>query len=300
TMSRSYRRLLSLYGRYGVTGSVTDLATDQNQKQQTEHKIEVDEADQSEHRVAAADYSAIAVRRVKETVDQPGLASQLRRHPPQRVGEVGKWEREHQHPEQPAAGFQSAAQILDSGIGHQDDKNRPERDHEVKGVIEQLDVVGPRLPGKVVQSVDIASKVAVGEKAEGTRDLDRVVEPPGRNVRLSDHRDAGPGTALESALHGRQGHRLVIANHLDLLVAGRERNKNGGNQPDDSSSAQVHSRLLQMESAQGVECAYGRHHERARDQRRHLIVAELNPGPWIEQVSTETGNAQRAIRFDVV
>src|SRR5262249_50876331 len=150
TMSRSWRRLLSLFGWQGVTGSVTDLATDQSQKQQTEHKIEAGEADQGEHRVAATDYSAITVRRAKETVDQPGLASQLRRHPSQSVGDVGKGEREHQHPEQPAAGFQSAAQVLDSGIAHQEDKNRPERDHEMKGVIEQLDVVGPRFLGKVV------------------------------------------------------------------------------------------------------------------------------------------------------
>ena len=130
----------------------------------------------------------------------------------------------------------------------------------------------------------IAAKVAVGEKAEGARDLDRVVEPPGRDIGLPDQRDAGHGTADESALHGRQSHRLVIANHLGLLVAGRERHKNGGNQPDDGSSAQIHSRLLRMESAQGVECAHGRHHERARYERRHLIVGELDPCPWIEQV----------------
>src|SRR5271170_3781265 len=125
-MPRSYGRLLSVYGRYGVTGSVTDLATDQKQKQQTEHRIEADEADQREHRVADANDFAIAVGCTKETVDQPGLASQLRRHPPQRVGEVRKWKREHQHPEQAGAGFQSAPEVLHSGIGHQDDENRPE------------------------------------------------------------------------------------------------------------------------------------------------------------------------------
>ena len=55
-----------------------------------------------------------------------------------------------------------------------------------------------------------------------------------------------------------------------------------------------------MESAQGVECAHGRHHERARYERCHLIVGELDPRPWIEQVKAETVDAQRAIRFDVV
>src|SRR5262249_36986785 len=100
-----------------------------------------------------------------ETVNEPGLASELRRHPSQRVGEVGKWEREHQHPEQPAARFQAAAQVLEDGKGHQGDEDRPERDHEVKRVVEQLDVVWPRPPGEVVQSMTTAAKVAVGEEA---------------------------------------------------------------------------------------------------------------------------------------
>ena len=121
------------------------------------------------------------------------------------------------------------------GVGHQQDEERAQRDHQVKRVVKQLDVVGPRLLGKLVQSVHVAAKVAVGEKAEGARDLDRVVEPPGRNIGLPDQRDAGHGTADESALHGRQCHRLVLAHHLGLLVAGRERHKNGGNQPHDGS-----------------------------------------------------------------
>src|SRR5438552_2690612 len=100
-MSRSYRRLLSMPGQYGVTGSVTDLATYQKQKQHTEHKVKADKADQREQRIAAANYFAVAIGCAKKTIDQPGLASQLRRHPPQRVGDVGKWECKHQHPEQP-------------------------------------------------------------------------------------------------------------------------------------------------------------------------------------------------------
>src|SRR5438477_10698025 len=113
-MPRSYRRLLSLYGRYGVTRSVTDLAADEKQKQKTEHKIESDEADQGEYGVAAADDFAIAVRAPKEPVDQLGLAAHLRRRPPQRAGDEVYWEREHQHAQQPGAGFQSAAEGLKS------------------------------------------------------------------------------------------------------------------------------------------------------------------------------------------
>src|SRR5262245_46432943 len=106
----------------------------------------------------------------------------------------------------------------------------------MKRIIEQLDVVGPRLPGKFVQAINIAAKVTVGQKAEGARDLDRVVEPLGRDVWLPDERDAGHGTAFESTFHGRQGYWLMPANHLGLLVARRERHKNGGNQPDGGPS----------------------------------------------------------------
>jgi hypothetical protein len=127
-----YSQFLSLFGRNCVTGSAIDLATHQNEKQQPEHHVQADKPNEGEHRVAGADYLAMAFRCEEETVNEPGLASQFRRHPPQGVGEVGKREREHQYPEQSAAGFQPAAQVLESGIGHQDDKNRPERDHEVK------------------------------------------------------------------------------------------------------------------------------------------------------------------------
>jgi len=104
-------------------------------------------------------------------------------------------------------------------------------------------------------------------------------------------------TADESALHGRQSHRLVPANQLGLQVAGRERNKHGGHESDDGPRAQIHSRLHRMEAAQGVECAYGGYHKRARYEGCHLIVGELDPGPGIEQVGAEAVNTQRAIRF---
>ena len=122
----------------------------------------------------------------------------------------------------------------------------------------------------------------------------------GRTIGLPDQRDAGHGTADESALHRRQSHRLVPADHLGLLVASREGNKHRCNQPDDGSRAHIHPRLDRMETAQAVECAHGRHDEGARYEGRHLIVCELDPGPGIEEIIAEAVNAQRAIRFDVV
>ena len=116
TMSRSYQHLLSHARQLQLLsfGTVADLATDQAEKEQTEHKIEAGEADQREDRVAAAHYFAVAIARAKQSVDQPRLASQFGGHPTQSVGDVGKGKRQHQHPEQPGAGFQSAAPILES------------------------------------------------------------------------------------------------------------------------------------------------------------------------------------------
>src|SRR4029079_4036027 len=100
-------------GHSGVTGSVTELATDQSQKQHAEHKVKADKADQREQRIAVANYFAVAIGCAQKTIDQPGLASQLCRHPAQRVGDVWKWECKHQHPEQPCAGLQPAPQALE-------------------------------------------------------------------------------------------------------------------------------------------------------------------------------------------
>ena len=106
------------------SGSVTDLATDQKQKQQAKHKIEADEADQREHRIAAAHDLAVALGRTKQAVDQPGLTAQFGGHPSKRVGDVWKWEREHQHPEQPIGGFKSAPPALERREAHQQDEDR--------------------------------------------------------------------------------------------------------------------------------------------------------------------------------
>ena len=101
---------------------MADLTTDQVKKEQTEYKIETDEANQRENRVAVAHHFAVAVARVKKAVDEPWLATQFGRHPAQGVGDVRKGKRQHQYPEQPGAGFQSAAPILEIGKAHKEDE----------------------------------------------------------------------------------------------------------------------------------------------------------------------------------
>src|SRR5215469_8346123 len=113
-MSRSYKLLLSTGGDHSLVSmaddpffvrTVADLTTNEKEKEQTEHKIKAGEAHQRENGIAVAHHFAVAVARVKKAVDQPRLTSQFRRHPAQSVSNVRKGKCQHQHPEQPGAGF---------------------------------------------------------------------------------------------------------------------------------------------------------------------------------------------------
>src|SRR5271170_4239937 len=131
-MSRSYERFLSIYGRLRGAGNPllltvnnrftlrtpVNLASGQEEKQQTEHEVEAYKSDQREKCVSAADHFAIAVPRLEQAVDKPRLASELRRHPSQRVGDIRKREGEHQNPKQPRAGFEPAAPFLEGSVAH--------------------------------------------------------------------------------------------------------------------------------------------------------------------------------------
>src|SRR6516164_7814662 len=95
TLQSSRRRSRSARDQHFVRPAV-ELTTDQEEKEQTEHEIETDKADQREDRVAVAHHLAVAVARVEQAVDEPRLASELGRHPSERVSDVRKGERQHQ------------------------------------------------------------------------------------------------------------------------------------------------------------------------------------------------------------
>src|SRR6266852_5137969 len=219
-MSRSPRWLLCTAGNRQFVGTLTDLTAEQEEKEQTEYEIETREADQREDGGAAAHHLAVAVARVKETMDQPWLTSEFGSHPAQRIGDVRIRECQHQHPEQPRAGFQSAAPHLEACTGHEEDEERAQRDHEMKRVVQELDVVGPCLLGIFLQPVDIALERAVGEKTKPAGYLNRIVEPPRRHVGLSNDGDTRQGSTYELPFHCGQRYRLVLSDQLCLLIAG--------------------------------------------------------------------------------
>src|SRR2546425_138043 len=92
-------------------------------------------------------------------------------------------------------------------------------------VVEKLEVVRPRIFWKIVQPVNKTSEVSVSEKTESSRNFDRVIEPLGCDIWLTNQSNTRHRAALELSFHGGECDRLMIANHLGLLVTRRKSNK---------------------------------------------------------------------------
>src|SRR5262249_33496367 len=123
--------------------TVGNFASSQIQEEQAEHEIKPHKANQGENRVAVAYHFAVAIAGVKQTIDEPWLTSQFRGHPAQNVGDVGVGKGQQQNPQHPVGGVQLPPPTLKTGNGHQSNEDRPQRDHQVKRVIQELNVVRP-------------------------------------------------------------------------------------------------------------------------------------------------------------
>src|SRR6266550_5692153 len=130
-------------------------------------------------------------------------------------------------------------------------------------VVKKLDVVRPRIFGKVVQTVDKTSKVSVSEKTECAGDFDRIVESLRGNVWLTNESNGGHRAALELPFHRSERDRLMMTNHLGLCVAGWKGNEERRDQTNQRSPTQIKSRLNRMKTAQRVERADRGDNERA-------------------------------------
>ena len=179
--------------------------------------------------------------------------------------------------------LQSATEALDVGKSHHHYEHRAKAGHDVKGVVQQLDVRGPCFRRKRIQSSDLAVEVSVGKEAEHPWNLDRVVDTTLLDVRLSDQRDFRHRSGFEAALH-RGKHRFLIArNDLGLQVPGRKRHEDCRGKAGDGSVFQVQPPLISMRLAQRIERADGGDCESARYQR----------GPWLCVNSTSAQGLSR-------
>ena len=159
-------------------------------------------------------------------------------------------------------------------------------------VVQELDVVGPHVLGILLEPVHITLERAVGEEAERSGNLDRIVEPARGEIGLPDHGDTRQRSPDEATFHRGERHRLVTADHLGLLIPARKRDENRCDQPDEGARTQIEVRLHRVLSAQRVERSDGGHHERAGHERGHLIVRELDPRPRIQEIGAEARDAQ--------
>src|SRR6266516_5314996 len=124
--------------------------------------------------------------------------------------------------------------------------------------------------------MDKTSKMSVREKTERARNFDRIFELLFGNVRLADESNRRHRPALELSFHSGECDRLVIANHLGLLVTRRKSNKQRCDQAHERSSAQIESRLNWMKPSQCVKRSDRSDNERAGHDRGQLIVCELH------------------------
>ena len=127
-----------------------DLAQHQEQEQHGKHGVHPQEAQEAEPAVACRHHLGVAVHGAQQAVNQPGLAAKFGRHPAGGVGDVGQRETA-------AAGSRASSARCRAGSRHSRnaaidghrDEDRPQPDHDVVGVIEQRNVVGPVLLGHV-------------------------------------------------------------------------------------------------------------------------------------------------------
>src|SRR6266545_922622 len=139
--------------------------------------------------------------------------------------------------------------------------------------------------------MDKTSKMSVCEKTERARNLDRIFELLFGNVRLADESNRRHRPALELSFYSRECDRLVIANHLGLLVTRRKSNQERCDQAHERSSAQIKSGLDWMKIAQPVERSDRSNDKRASHNRRQLVVSELHKRPRIQQIGAHAGDA---------
>src|SRR6185295_9518658 len=96
-------------------GTLADPADHEEEEEGAQRRVKAHEAEQREHRVAGGDVGRRAVAGEQKSVDEPGLAAELRGHPARRVGDVREGEQEHQHPEQRAGVEQLAPPEQEDG-----------------------------------------------------------------------------------------------------------------------------------------------------------------------------------------
>src|SRR6266852_5264149 len=123
--------------------TVGDLPSDQEEEQDAERQVEPAEAHEGEEDGPGMNGGARPLGGPEETVDQPGLAAQLGGHPADGVRDVRERKGEHDDPQHGSIGLEPASPGEQDGEESDRGEDGAEARHDVEGVVEELDVVGP-------------------------------------------------------------------------------------------------------------------------------------------------------------
>src|SRR5262249_27967982 len=130
-------------GRGERTRTVGDLASDQVEEEDTQRQVEPAETHEGEEHGAGVDRGTGPLGGPEQTVDEPRLTTQLGGHPADGVRNVRERERDHENPQHGPVALEPAQPREQSRDESNRSEDGPDPGHDVEGVVEQLDIVGP-------------------------------------------------------------------------------------------------------------------------------------------------------------
>src|ERR1043166_1435932 len=83
------------------------------------------------------------------------------------------------------------------GSYHDRHENGPQTYHDMIAVVEEWDIVRPAIAGKFVQSLNLGSPAPMREKAQYSRDINRIIQSLPIGVGLADENDSGATLAFK-------------------------------------------------------------------------------------------------------
>src|SRR5262245_35122252 len=172
-------------------GAVSDLTRDQEEEENAEHQIEPAEPDEGEEHGSRVNGGTAALAGPVEAVHEPGLTAELGGHPADGVCDIRERKREHEDPQHRPTPVEPVTPEERHGDESNYRENGAEAHHDVEGVIQELDVVGPDVWWERVEAANVGMDRPEGEERERPRDDDRIVQAALGHIRLTDQHEPG-------------------------------------------------------------------------------------------------------------
>jgi len=132
--------------------TMIDFTVNQKQKQDAHDDVQSHESHQREQAIAGSDARRRPINRAHDPVDQPRLPAKLGGHTAGGSRDAGKWQRQHQNPQERSGRVKMAAPKRPSAYEHERDQYRSESDHDVIAVVRWWNVVRPLIARKIPET----------------------------------------------------------------------------------------------------------------------------------------------------